>query len=1020
MTELKPFQRATVQAVLAAFDRRRRIRRFLVADEVGLGKTVVAQHVIREMMAKHDTGKPFVVFYMCSNLTIARQNRRKLLEVLPADEREDADCPVDRLSLLRASDPPQHPALHLYSLTPDTSIPIRKRHRRDGRKEERALIHALVERLWPRLFDEWGNAVFQGSATVHWDYSVKQQEDKASNTALRLAFLKSVRQEFQLAEGQHFLAELRARWDDGKLDSLDLIVHLRNALAASAIEEVSPDLVIFDEFQKFDDLLKKQEDQAAERVIGRLMGHGTAKPPALLLLSATPYRLFTRRWEEEAGASHRSEFFELIEVLFGGDGKGSDTLAAKKRKECEDAFVQLETELRKGLPGSDEAHQARLAVENLLCPIIARTERASHNDGWEEFRTESMPAPIATEDLSIFKHLNLCFEDAHRHSAVPYWTSIPLPMQTMGNHYVAWKSSRAADGNDVPQLNAEMRDAYQSLPNWPHPRLRALTQLAPSDQLTVPWLPPTAPWWSPRGAWKNQQQSLRKLLVFSRFRAVPQAIAAALSYDLEAQMLAKDGLSYSDVSRRRLLTATEKRHPLLGLFLPSPFLVRVTDPLAAGSDDVPTIRRYVRRQLKDALRNLGIAIREEGPALPPWRLIARLEQCAGHWDWISEAWWWVHGEIATGQTEDTGLGNLLNDWDNEAAQPLDVIRPAGFESLVDYALGSPGVAIGRALLRHWPEAVGDTRDRKDELTFRHTLAASWMGLRNYLDQRWFYRWLCKGDESYPDALLRAVIDGNLESVLDEHLWITSKLRNLQSEELAVELRDGLTIKSGLFFLHPVDGQREETFSLRCHVALPFIQTQVRNLEEGEKPFRTDEMRRAFNTPFWPYVLATTSVGQEGLDFHAWCDTLVHWDLCRNPVDLEQREGRIQRFGGLSIRRAIAGRLAKQAMATRVGSESPWARIEQLANESMSDDSGLAPWWVCKDGTVSRYVFDVPTSEQKHWLHWMKEQRLLYRLALGQPNQEDLIEILSSKGDMAPQAVRQAVVNLSPWFRRAQG
>jgi hypothetical protein len=500
---------------------------------------------------------------------------------------------------------------------------------------------------------------------------------------------------------------------------------------------------------------------------------------------------------------------------------------------------------------------------------------------------------------------------------------------------------------------------------------------------------------------------------------VPQAIAATLSYDLESQTLATDGLSYSDVSRRRLLTATEKRHPLLGLFLPSPFLVRVTDPLAAVTDDLPTIRRFVRQQLKDALRNLGISIREEGPALPPWRLIARLEQCSGNWDWISEAWWWVHGEIATGQTEDTGLGNLLNDWDNEATQSLDVIRPAGFESLVDYALGSPGVAIGRALLRHWPDAVGDTRDCKGEPTFRHTLAASWMGLRNYLDQRWFYRWLCKGDESYPDALLRAVVDGNLESVLDEHLWITSKLRTLQSEELAIELRDGLTIKSGLFFLHPVDGRRDQTFSIRCHVALPFTQTQVRNLEDGEKPFRTDEMRRAFNTPFWPYVLATTSVGQEGLDFHAWCDTLVHWDLCRNPVDLEQREGRIQRFGGLSIRRAIAGRLAKKAMATRVGSESPWARIEHLANESMCDDSGLAPWWVCKDGTVSRYVFDVPTSEQKHWLHWMKEQRLLYRLALGQPNQEDLIEILLSKGDMEPHAVRQAVVNLSPWFRKDQ-
>ena len=1015
MTELKPFQRATVQAVLAAFDRRRKTRRFLVADEVGLGKTVVAQHVIREMMAKRDGGKPFVVFYMCSNLTIARQNRRKLLEVLPADERADADCPVDRLSLLRASDPPEHPDLHLYSLTPDTSIPIRKRHRRDGRKEERALIHALVQRLWPRLFDEWGKKVFQGSATVHWKDSVKQQQDKAANTALRLAFLKSARQEFQLAEGQHFLAELRARWDSGEIDALDLIVHLRNALAASAIEEVSPDLVIFDEFQKFDDLLKKQEDQAAERVIGRLLGHGMQTAPALLLLSATPYRLFTRRWEEEAGASHRSEFFELIEVLFGGDGKGSDQHASRKRAECEQAFVQLETELRKGQPASEEAHCARRVIEELLSPIIARTERASHRDGWDEFRTEALSAPIAAEDLTIFKHLNLSFDDGHRHSSVPYWTSIPLPMQTMGNHYVAWKSSRQVDGNGIPVLNAEMRDAYRSLKTWPHPRLRALSNLAPSEQLTVPWLPPTAPWWAPRGPWKTQQPP-RKLLVFSRFRAVPQAIAATLSYDLEARALAKAGLPYTEVSRRRLLSATEKRHPLLGLFHPSPFLVTSTDPLAAGTDDLPAIRRHVRRQLKEAIRRLGIVIRNGGPALPPWRLIARLDRVAGKWDWISDAWWWARNEIATGETDDTGLGNLLGDWDTEAEQPLEVIRPAGFESLVDYALGSPGVVIGRALLRHFSGADVAEQVQNWEEAFPDILAASWMGLRNYLDQRWFYQLLSKGSESYPDAILRAVTDGNLESALDEHLWITGKLRNLQDEELAQELREGLTIKSGMFFLHPVDGQRDATFSLRCHVALPFIQTQVRSLEDGEKPFRTDDMRRAFNTPFWPYVLATTSVGQEGLDFHAWCDTLVHWDLCRNPVDLEQREGRIQRFGGLSIRRAIAAKLASEAISTRSSAQSPWARIAELADQRLSDESGLAPWWVCESGTVNRYVFDVPTSEQKHWLHWMKEQRLLYRLALGQPNQEDLVEILSNKSGLEPHAIREAVVNLSPWFR----
>lgn len=1011
MTELKPFQKLTVQAVLAAFDKRRRARRFLVADEVGLGKTVVAQHVICRMFS--GLRRPLVVFYMCSNLAIARQNRRKLLEVLQSDERESADCPVDRLSLLTACERPTHPKFHLYSLTPDTSIPIRKRHRRDGRQEERALIHALIERVWPGLFDkdEWGKKVFQRNASVNWKNTVDQQRVKANSVALREAFMLSVREEFQLAERQQLLPALRAYWEKGELDELGLIAHLRNALAASAIEEVKPDLVVFDEFQRFRDLLDPNQDEPAQRVIGRLRGDGSADPPALLLLSATPYRLFTRRWEEESGSSHRSEFFELVEFLYGGD-----SLAQEKRKQCENAFVQLETELRKGQPTSAEAKQARLQVEELLCPIVARTERASHADGWDHFHTESLSAPVVPEDLAVFKHLSRSFDDMHRSSAVPYWTSIPLPMQTMGNHYVAWKSAGTTPCEGTPLLTETMRDGYEQPSAWPHPRLRSLQQLVPSEQIAVPWLPPTATWWPLRGVWKDQQTPLRKLLVFSRFRAVPQAIAATISFDLEAHLLRKEKLPYSEVSRRRLLSATDKRHPLLGLFLPSPFLINATDPLAARSTDIHVIRREVRRQLKKAVGQLGIAIRDKGPSLPPWRLLARLEHAAGNWDWVSEAWWWIHSEVATGEYDDSGLAQLLADWDEEAGQPLENIKPANFEALVDYAMGSPGIIVGRSLHRHWSESATDVRDPRGQLKFRHTLAASWMGLRNYLDQRWFYRVLCKGNESYPDALLRVVIDGNLEAVLDEHLWIISRLRSLRDEELAIELREGLTIKSGMFFLHPLQGKKDETFSLRCHVAMPFVQSRIQSLENGEKPIRTDEMRRAFNTPFWPYVLATTSVGQEGLDFHAWCDTLVHWDLCRNPVDLEQREGRIQRFGGLSIRRAIAGLLAESAMVARADGESPWTRIESMANETMSDESGLAPWWVCKNGTVNRYVFDVPTSEQKHWLHWMKEQRLLYRLALGQPNQEDLVEILSTKGGMDAQSVRDAVINLSPWFR----
>ncbi|MBV5324700.1 MAG: hypothetical protein J0626_05215, partial [Rhodospirillaceae bacterium] len=76
--------------------------------------------------------------------------------------------------------------------------------------------------------------------------------------------------------------------------------------------------------------------------------------------------------------------------------------------------------------------------------------------------------------------------------------------------------------------------------------------------------------------------------------------------------------------------------------------------------------------------------------------------------------------------------------------------------------------------------------------------------------------------------------------------------------------------------------------------MPFADAKAENTSGGGDRLRTEDMRRAFNTPFWPHVLTTTSLGQEGLDFHVWCKQLLHWDLCASPLDLEQREGRIQR------------------------------------------------------------------------------------------------------------------------------
>jgi len=104
------------------------------------------------------------------------------------------------------------------------------------------------------------------------------------------------------------------------------------------------------------------------------------------------------------------------------------------------------------------------------------------------------------------------------------------------------------------------------------------------------------------------------------------------------------------------------------------------------------------------------------------------------------------------------------------------------------------------------------------------------------------------------------------------------------------------------------------------------------------------VRQAFNSPFWPFVLATTSIGQEGLDFHAYCHAIVHWNLPSNPVDLEQREGRIHRFKGHAIRKNLA---AKYGLA-EVGPNDidPWDALFRAGKRDRKSGAGdLVPFWI---------------------------------------------------------------------------
>jgi hypothetical protein len=139
------FQREAIARILSCLRSRRGSRRFLLADEVGLGKTHVARGVIDGL--REGAKKPLVVFYISSSREIAHQNRRKLA---PNEDEEQID---DRLTLFAQHVRPgrrlEPGSLRLLTLTPGTSLFL---GRNTGVRQERLLLLYFVKRLRPKLF----------------------------------------------------------------------------------------------------------------------------------------------------------------------------------------------------------------------------------------------------------------------------------------------------------------------------------------------------------------------------------------------------------------------------------------------------------------------------------------------------------------------------------------------------------------------------------------------------------------------------------------------------------------------------------------------------------------------------------------------------------------------------------------------------------------------------------------------------------------------------------------------------
>src|SRR4051812_14201461 len=143
LASLKDFQRTTVDYVFERLYLTNGPRRFLVADEVGLGKTMIARGVIaRAIEHLRATVERLDVVYICSNGDIARQNLNRLqvggdhvtiasrLSLLPLEQRNLEETKT---------------GVNFLSFTPATSFDLQGGL---GQADERLLLYCMLREIW--------------------------------------------------------------------------------------------------------------------------------------------------------------------------------------------------------------------------------------------------------------------------------------------------------------------------------------------------------------------------------------------------------------------------------------------------------------------------------------------------------------------------------------------------------------------------------------------------------------------------------------------------------------------------------------------------------------------------------------------------------------------------------------------------------------------------------------------------------------------------------------------------------
>jgi hypothetical protein len=1075
---LKDFQRRTVDYVFQRLYRDADpADRFLIADEVGLGKTLVARGLIAKTI-EHLWPKVecreiqrIDIVYICSNAEIARQN----IQRLNVTGKRDFNL-ASRITLLPTQlQGLQQNKVNFVSFTPGTSFDMKSSL---GLAEERILLHQLLEKIW-HFGDKAGPLnIFQGTCGREsfrnqvWSFKHYRHIDPTLAAAFHDLLQERIEQD--RATGQ---ADFRTRFDDlcdrfarsrhhvpdeDRYLRNRFVGDLRGLLARACISALEPDLIILDEFQRFKHLLDVDETNEVSQLAHDLFSYQDANSSVkVLLLSATPYKMYTMA-HEQADDNHYSDFLQTLEFLKGSaqGAEGFADLLGQYRK----ALLQIDGQQLEGII------HLKSQLEQELRQVMVRTERLSASTDRNGMLTEiaSSTTKLEEQDLRAYLDLQQLTQVLKHHNTLEYWKSAPYLLNFMERNYEIKRSLERVLGED--QTNAALAKIlaqsdslllsqddiarYQTLDPC-NARLRGLlADTVGNDTWQLLWMPPAMPYYQLGGPFAQVDGiRLTKRLIFSAWQVVPKVISTLLSYEAERRMVSafedRPENSQDARSKRGQLLRFGKSNdrlsgmPVLGLLYPSTVLARECDSLIIAAQqettpDLESLLEQVSEKVQRLIDQLDIETKETGAEDESWYWMAPI-LLDKHFDpHLTEQWFTTKDlpQLWQGIDDVTADGAQNKLWSEHVRWAQQIFEIYPYPSLgkppadlarvvAQLAIASPAITALRSLMRVIGD--GETVSRPEIRCRASQIAWSFRSLFNQPEVTNLLRGM-NPEEPYWRRVLDYCCNGGLQAVLDEYMHIlreslgaTNTAEERLAEQLAETISQVLSLRTSVMKVDDVQVYNsrvdipKDGFRMRGHFALPFGQQQA----EGNDNYlnRAEHVRDAFNSPFRPFVLATTSVGQEGLDFHPYCHAIVHWNLPTNPVDLEQREGRVHRYKGHAVRKNLALQYGTPAI-DRVATD-PWQWLFDVAIADRSDEvSDLVPFWIYpKEGgaKIERHVPNLPLSRDCERLTALKRSLAVYRMVFGQNRQEDLVAyLLNSLSDEEIEGMkRQLCISLEP-------